>query len=179
MKSKERILCAINGVAGDHIPLTTWCFGFQPPKHLSWTNNGNEVKYWYTNRLEHIHTLPQPWTLEDDFKRVMAWRSVGVDDVLDVSVPWSINPQVTYSDSVIPVGGKDGDEHYPVLVRNYQTPAGTVRHAIKKTDDELAGWPIQPLIAMTFEDYNVARGVRHLVTEPGDVDKAKFLFLPR
>jgi hypothetical protein len=178
MTSKQRILCAINGITGDHIPLTTWCFGFKPPEHLRWKTNGSEVKYWYTKRLEHIHTLPQPWTLEDDFKRVLAWMSAGIDDVLDVSVPWSINPEVAYSDSVIPRGGKDGDEHYPVLVRNYQTPAGHVCHAIKKTDDEPGGWPVQPLYAETFEDYNVARGVRHLVTEPADIDKAKFLFLP-
>jgi len=31
--------------------------------------------------------LPQTWTLEDDFKRVLAWLSLGIDDVLDVSVP--------------------------------------------------------------------------------------------
>ena len=178
MTSKERILCAINGTAGDHIPLTTWCFGFLAPEHLRWKTNGSDVKYWYTKRLEHIHTLPQAWTLQDDFNRVLAWRSVGIDDVLDISVPWSIHPEVSFSDSIVPAGDKNGDALYPVLTRKYQTPAGPLLHEIKKTADEPGGWPIQPGHAETFEDYNVARGVRHLVTGPNDIDKAKFLFLP-
>jgi hypothetical protein len=178
MTSKERILCAINGIAGDHIPLTTWSFGFQPPKHLRWKSNGNEVKFWYTKRLEHIHTLPQPWSVEDDFNRVLAWLSLGIDDLLDVSVPWSINSDVIYSDFNIPVGEEGGDEHYQVMVRDYQTPAGGVRHAMKKTGDEEEGWPIQPPSVELFEDYNVPRGVRHLITEPGDVRKAKYLYMP-
>jgi hypothetical protein len=178
MTSKERILCAINGIPGDHIPLTTWCFGFRPPEHLGWSSKGKEVKYWYTKRLEHIHTLPHQWTLEDDFKRALAWLSVGIDDLLDVSVPWSISPDVTYSDFVIPIGGEGGDEHYPVMVRDYKTPVGSVRHSMKKTGDEADGWPVQPSCVELFEDYNVPRGVRHLVTEPADVEKAKYLYMP-
>jgi hypothetical protein len=178
MTSKERILCALNGIAGDHIPLTTWCFGFQPPRHLRWHSNGNEVKHWYTKRLEHIHTLRQPWTLEDDFKRVLAWHSVGIDDLLDVSVPWSIHPDVTYTDADIPIGGEGSDRQYPVMVRDYITPAGEVRHAMKKTGDEPEGWPVQPSGVQLIEDYNVPRGVRHLITEAADVDKVKYLFAP-
>jgi hypothetical protein len=178
MTSKERILCAINGIAGDHIPLTTWCFGFQPPEHLRWKTNGKDIKYWYTNRLEHIHTLPHPWTLEDDFKRVLAWFSVGIDDILDVSVPWGIHPDVTYSDFVIPIGNNGGDSQYPVIVRDYQTPAGTVRHSMRKTGDEPEGWPVQPAVVQLFEDYNVPRGVRHFVTEVADIEKAKYVYMP-
>ena len=178
MTSKERIFCAINGIAGDHIPLTTWCFGFQPPKYLRWKSNNNEIKYWYTNRLEHIHALPQQWTLEDDFKRILAWESVGIDDILDVSVPWSIHPNVTYSDVIIPKDGNGGDPNYPVMERIYETPAGLIRHAIKKTGDEPEGWPVQPSFVELFEDYNVPRGIRHLVTEPGDTEKVKYLYMP-
>jgi hypothetical protein len=178
MTSKERILCAINGIVGDHVPLTTWCFGFRPPEHLRWNSNGDELKYWYTKRLEHIHTLPQPWTLEDDFKRVLAWLSVGIDDLLDVSVPWSIDSDVTYSDFVIPVGAEGGDPYYQVMVRDYQTPEGAIRHAMKKTGDEADGWPVQPSCVKLFEDYNVPRGVRHLVTEPCDTEKVKYLYMP-
>ena len=67
MTSKERILAAINGRPADHVPLTTWCFGFPAPEHLQWETNGRKVSYWYSQRLEHIHTLPQPWELEDEF----------------------------------------------------------------------------------------------------------------
>lgn len=178
MTSKERILSVINGQAVDHIPLTSWSFGFQPPLHLRWKTNGNDVKYWYTKRLEHIHTLPQSWTLEDDFKRVLAWLSLGVDDILDVSVPWDMHSDVAYTDSIIPPGGEGDDSYYPVMARDYQTPEGTLQHRIKKTGDEGSGWPLQPNVLPAFEDYNVARGIRHLVTESGDVSKANYLFLP-
>jgi uroporphyrinogen-III decarboxylase len=178
MTSKERILSVLNGQKPDYIPLTSWSFGFQPPKFLRWNNNGNEVTYWYTKRLEHIHTLPQPWSLEDDFKRVETWLSLGMDDMIDISVPWSMDPVVTYKDWIIPAGEKDGDPYYPVLARDYQTPAGNLQHRIRKTEDEGNGWPVQPSILPALEDYNVARGVKHLIASPADVEKAKYIFLP-
>ena len=178
MTSKERILAVINGRPADHIPLTTWSFGFKAPKHLQWNTNGKEVKYWYSKRHEHIHTLPQSWTLEHDFKRVLAWFSMGVDDILDVSVPWDMHPDVTFDDRIIPPGGEGGDSVYPVLSREYQTPEGILEHSIRKTGEETEGWPIQPMYVVTFEDYNVARGVRHLIAEAADIKKAKYLYLP-
>ncbi len=136
------------------------------------------VKYWYTKRLEHIHTLPQKWNLEDDFKRVLAWFSLEVDDILDVSVPWAVHPEVSFKEWIIPAGGEGGDSYYPVLARDYNTPEGILQHRVKKTGDEGKGWPIQPSILPAFEDYNVARGVKHLVTQSEDIEKVKYLFLP-
>ena len=72
MTSKERILAAWNGKPTDYVPLTTWCFGLSAPDKLQWTRNGQKLKYWYSSRMEHLHTLPQLWTLDDDFKRVLA-----------------------------------------------------------------------------------------------------------
>ncbi len=178
MTSKERILCALNGVPPDHIPLTTWCFGFRPPEHLSWTTNEEKVNYWYTKRLEFLHTLPQEWSLEDDFKRALAWLSIGVDDVLDVSVPWSISPEVTWKDIVIPPGGEGGDEQYPVMFREYDTPLGKIGHAVKQTGKEPDGWPVQPLNVPVIEDYNIPRAKKHLVSEASEIDKLKYLYCP-
>lgn len=178
MTSKERILAAISGEPVDHVPLTAWCFGFPAPEHLRWQTNGREVKYWYTKRLEHLHTLPQPWELEDDFKRAEAWLSLGIDDVLEVSVPWGRHPEVTWQDSLIPPGGARGDENYPVMVRQYTTPAGQMRHAVKATGNEGDGWVIQPESVPIIEDYNVPRGVEHPVSSPADVDIIKLLFMP-
>ena len=177
MTSKERILAAILGQPADHVPLTTWCFGFRAPDHLRWETNGRAVRYWYSKRLEHIHTLPQPWELEDEFKRAEAWLSVGIDDVLEVSVPWGCDPEVAWQDSVIPAGAPGGDTQYPVLVRDYRTPSGPLRHAVKKTVDAGEGWPIQPNCVPLVEDYHVARGVEHAVSSPHDVDCIKHLFM--
>jgi uroporphyrinogen-III decarboxylase len=178
MNSKERLLAAINGQPADRVPLTTWCFGFPAPKHLRWETNGRPVPYWYSKRLEHIHTLPHPWELEDEFKRAEAWLSIGVDDVLEVSVPWSQDPAVVVKDSLIPLGDAAGSDKYPVLVRQYETPSGPLRHAVWQTGEEEPGWPVQPDRVMLFEDYNVARAVEHPVSRPCHVPAIRHLFLP-
>jgi hypothetical protein len=128
--------------------------------------------------LEHIHTLPQPWTLEDEFKRAEAWLSLGVDSMLDVSVPWSCDPSVRPQDSLLQPGESGGDGRYPVMVRQYETPSGRLRHAVKRTGDEGKGWPPQPEYVPIIEDYNVARAVQHAVSSPNDVAIIKHLFAP-
>ena len=174
MTSKERLLAAWNGQPADHTPLTTWCFGLKAPPHLRWQRNGREVTYWYSKRMEHIHTLPQPWDLEDDFKRVLAWQSLGIDDILDVSVPWSMDAEVTWEDSRIPPAKGQPN---PILVREYQTPSGKLRHAVRQTgEDPGAGWVIQPDHVPLFEDYNIPRGVEHAVNSPADVPLIRHLY---
>ncbi len=178
MTSRERILAALNGKEADYIPMTTWCFGFPAPSHLKWETKGKPVDFWYTKRLEHLHNLPIPWTLQDEFKRAAAWLSVGIDDALEVSVPWSMDGEVAYKDSLIQPGQAGGDERYPVMVREYTTPAGALRHAIKRTGDEGPGWPLQPDCVPIIEDYNIPRAVEHAVSGPDDVEKIKYLFAP-
>ncbi len=176
MTSKERLLATWEGRPADHIPLTTWCFGFPAPDHLRWSRDGVERAFWYSLRLEHIHTLPQPWTLEDDFQRVLAWREVGIDDVLDVSVPWSFSPEVTWQDSLLPRG--EADPRYPVLVREYQTAAGPLRHAIRQTGTEPPGWVVQPDHVPLFEDYNIPRAVQPPISSPAHVAAVRSLYAP-
>ena len=177
MPSKERILAAWRGEPHDHVPFTTWSFGFKPPEYLRWKRDGKEVKHWFTKRLEHIHTLPQPWELEDDFQRVLTWQSIGVDDILDVSVPWSINPEVTWKDSTVAAGILD--EQYPVSIREYETPSGKLRHVIKKTGEDIGpGWVLQPKDVPLFEDFNIPRAVKHIVTEASDIPAVQHLYRP-
>jgi len=159
MDSRTRLLAAIKGKP-DHVPLYCWMFGFSPPESLRWGKN------WYTMRLEHIHTLPYPWSIEDDFRRVDKLLSIGLDDILDVSVPWSVHPDVKI---------KDDKTHYPVLVREYETPAGKLRHAVRKTEDPEDGWVIQPDYVPLFEDYNIPRAVEHAFSDTDDIDKLRYL----
>lgn len=176
MTSKERILACWDGRKSDHIPLTTQCFGLKPKEELTWEKNGKRVKRWYTKRLEHIHTLPQNWEIYDDFKRALTWRSLGIDDIIDISIPWSVNPEVTWDDTVIPVS-KDYDS--PVMVREYTTPSGKLCHAIKKTQEKPnEGWVIQPNCVPLFEDYNIPRGIKHAVGRPEDIPIIKHLYSP-
>jgi hypothetical protein len=174
MNSRQRILATLNGELVDHVPLTAWCFGFSPAPYLRWSRDGIERTYWYSLRMEHIHTLPQPWDLQDDFQRALAWQSLGVDDFLDVSVPWSCDSQVSWSDSLHPAGNLDV---LPVAERLYATPSGSLRHAVRLTGEEPGpGWVVQPQVVPLFEDYNIPRGFKHLVTQPEDVQAVRYLY---
>ncbi len=177
MNSKERILAALEGRPADRVPILFWCFGFPAPPGLGWQTDGRPVPYWYTNRLEHIHTLPYPWKLEDEFRRAEAWLSIGVDDMLEVSVPWSHDPAVTFEDKLLPPGATGGDPRYPVMFRRYTTPAGSLEHAAKRTGPEAPGWPVQPDLVALLEDYNVARATKHAVTTPAEVSLVRHLFM--
>lgn len=175
MTSRERILAALHGRAADHTPLTTWCFGLPTPAALKWEQDGQPRDYWYSLRMEHLHTTTVPWNLQDDFRRVQAWASLGIDDLLDVSIPWSMDPAVEYLDATQLAA--DGDR-YPVLVREYATPAGRLRHAVKQTDPEPPGWPVQPRCVPLIEDFNIPRAVEHAVSSPADVAAIPYLFGP-
>ena len=176
MTSRERMLAAIRHQRVDRVPLYAWVFGFRAPEPVRWSRNGRPVEHWFTGRLEHIHTLPEPWDyVEDDFRRVDAWLRLGVDDVLEVSVPWGISHRVSWRDERRPAG-TDGSP-YPVLVREYSTPDGPLRHAVRQTgEDQGPGWVIQPDHVALFEDLNVPRAVQHLVSKPEDVEKVRWLY---
>jgi hypothetical protein len=158
------------------VPLTTWCFGLRAPAKLKWKTGGQDVPFWYSLRMEHIHTLPFPWTPEDDFRRALAWQSLGVDDIIDVSVPWSADPRVTWKDSRRPAAGPGT---YPVLAREYATPKGALRHEVRQTGEEQAeGWVIQPDVVPLIEDFNIPRAERQLVSDPADVERLAFCYRP-
>ena len=173
MNSRERLLTTISHREPDHVPLLCWCFGFAPPPHLRWREKGREVRYWYTMRLEHIHTLPEPWGIEQDFQRVRRWLALGLDDVLEVSPSWGIHPEVRIRDWQEP---PTPAEPYPLIGREYETPAGVLRHIVRKTEERPApGWVVQPDYVALFEDYNIPRGVKHAVAGPEDLPKLRYL----
>lgn len=170
MNSKERILAAWDGRPVDHVPLSAWCFGLLAPENLRWNQDGADAPYWYSLRMEHLHTLPQPWGLQDDFQRLLAWRSLGVDDVLDVSVPWSVEPSVLIQDTREEYQGQE------LLVREYGTPSGRLEHKVRQTDEVQPGWVVQPDCVPLFEDYNIPRAIKHAVAGPADIPPIRHLY---
>jgi uroporphyrinogen-III decarboxylase len=178
MTSRERMLAVLSGEPVDRVPLMAWCFGFQAPERLRWKTHGREVKWWYSGRLEHIHTLPQPWEVEDEFRKVEAWSRLGVDDALEISVPWGRDPDVTWEDKMLPPGADGGDPRHPTMERLYTTPSGVLRHAVKRTGGAAPGWVIQPDHVPLFDDYNIPRAVEHAVKEPSDVDAIQHIYAP-
>ncbi|MBN1341702.1 MAG: hypothetical protein JXQ73_03430 [Phycisphaerae bacterium] len=176
MTSRERLLTAINGGRPDHVPLVCRVFGFAAPPELQWSRDGRPEPFWYTGRLEHIHTLPQPWRVEHDFKRVDAWLSLGVDDVIEVSLPWRIDPRVTARDFTVPASA---DCPYPLACREYTTPDGVLTHQVKATGEDVgAGWVVQPEYPPLFEDFNIPRSHRPPMVEADDLPKIRHLLRP-
>jgi hypothetical protein len=124
-------------------------------------------------RLEHIHTLPEPWTVEDEFQRVLRWFGLGLDDVLEVSPPWGTHPDVTFRDWQEP---PTASEPHWLMCREYQTPAGALRHIVRRTDEKAEpGWVVQPDKVHLIEDFNIPRAVRHAVVGPEDLPKLRYL----
>ena len=173
MKSKERILSVLRGTTPDHTPLTTWCFGLRAPQGLEWSAFERKVRFWYSLRMEHLHTLPVPWRPEDEFSRVSAWQELGVDDIIDVSIPWGLHDEVTMTDAYREPAGAESGEYE----RTYDTPAGVLKHTVKKTTEDLSeGWVIQPESVRLFEDFNIPRAVEHAVSSPEDIDRVGYLY---
>lgn len=173
MNSRERLLTAIEGGRPDRIPLVCRVFGFRAPPELAWQRDGRLVPFWYTMRLEHLHALPQPWDVSQDFKRVQAWLSLGIDDVLEVSPPWSADLRVTVRDYIEPPMVR-GD--CPLACREYSTPAGFLTHKVRQTGEAVPpGWVIQPKFPPLFEDFNIPRCGRPPVMGPDDLAKLRYL----
>ena len=131
MTSRDRIKAAWTGQTYDYAPLTTWCFGLPAKPDLKWASNGVDRDYWYSLRMEHIHSLPQEWTLEDDFKRASAWLEMGVDDILDLSVPWSVAPDVEILDKSVPgADGADAEVLVGAILERLPEPQGDFLGAV-------------------------------------------------
>ncbi len=95
--------------------------------------------------------------------------------MLDISVPWATSGCVQWTDSVLPPGSEDN--RYSVLVREYDTPDGPLRHAVRHIDESQGpGWVTPPDHVPLIEDFNVSRAVQHLVSNPEDVQKVAWLF---
>jgi hypothetical protein len=63
------------------------------------------------------------------------------------------------------------------MVREYQTPSGILRHAVRRTgEDPGEGWVVQPDHVPLFEDFNIPRGVEHIVNRPEHVPAIAHLY---
>jgi len=69
--------------------------------------------------------------------------------------------------------GEQAGERYPLLYKEYVTPAGTLRTEVRQTDD----WPYGNHVPF-LDDYLIPRSRKFLVTARGDLPPLRYLFTP-
>ena len=146
MSSRERLLTAMSCGRPDRVPLHFRLFGFVPPEHFRWS---------------------------DEFEAFQRWAGIGVDDILNLGAPSDMHPDVRVrSWREAPTA----DEPYPLLCKEYDTPAGVLRHVVAEAGDSFNGgaaWQADEV--HLFDDYNVPRAKEHAVTSLEDLPKLRYL----
>ena len=106
------------------------------------------------------------------------WLSLGVDAWLRVSVPLLFHPDVTVREWTETIPG----ERWPVMMREYETPAGVIRQGVYRTDDWISpDWPGHKTGSGGIElldDLNVPRFRRFPIQNAEDVEKLRYLLNP-
>jgi hypothetical protein len=102
---------------------------------------------------------------ESPFERAMGLAELGVDDVLWIQPPWRLHPDVV----VRRRWEKRPDEQYGRMIKEFETPEGTLRLAVRATSDFMPG--DLPLIT----DYNWTRATEFLVKGPEDLEKLAYV----
>ncbi len=146
MTSRERMLMAMSCGQADRVPLHFRLFGFQPPAHMAWTNEA---------------------------ERIERWASVGADTTVGIHATWSMHPDVTVRNWR---EEPTADEPYALVCKEYDTPAGVLRHVVREAGDSFqpgVAWHVDEV--QLFDDYNVPRAKEHAVTCREDLAKLRYL----
>jgi len=146
MTSRERMLTAMSCGQPDRVPLYFRLFGFEPPEDLAWANEA---------------------------ERLQRWASLGVDDTVGMWAPGGMHPDVK-----VRSWREDPteEEPYPLICKEYDTPAGVLRHVVREAGDNfITGGPWRPDEVHLLDDYNVSRAKEHAVTGPEDLPKLRYL----
>jgi len=107
-----------------------------------------------------------------------AWLSIGVDAWLDVCLPVEHHPDVVVRQRQ----EAPKAERWPVMIKEYDTPAGVFRQEVYRTDDWVSpDWPLHKdgsTGVQLFDDYNVPRYRRCPIQVDQDVEKLRYLLCP-
>ena len=111
-------------------------------------------------------------------EQAQRWLSLGVDATLEVSLPLVFHPDVKVRawEELVP------GERWPLMVKEYHTPAGMMRQEVYRTDDWIStDWPghrAQHNSIALFDDFNVSRSRKFLIENELDLEKLKYLLYP-
>ena len=107
-----------------------------------------------------------PYNRRDDRKRVEGTLELGLDDTLWLYGPWRIHPHVEVTYWTEPAPG----EHYDLLHKRYETPAGTLEHVLRSSEHFTSADDI-PVMG----DLNMSHGIRSLIRGREDLPALRYL----
>jgi uroporphyrinogen-III decarboxylase len=121
---------------------------------------------------------PEALRWANDVEQAERWLSLGCDPWLWSLLPMRFHPDVRVRQWTEQPEGAP----WPVLVAEYDTPAGTLRQEVYLTEDwDTPEWPLHhdgaPRLEL-FDDYNVPRYRRCPIRSEADLEKLKYLLWP-
>ena len=154
MTSRERMLAAISGKTPDYVPCSFMIFSA-----MNLRSSGPEEVVEAQVKLGLDPVVNLPYDMGDVGRRETECGDLAgylIQFGADVRVKdWIENPP---------------GERYPVLHREYDTPAGKLTTAVNKTEDWIQGDRV-PL----FDDFVIPRARKRLVTTPRDLEALRYL----
>jgi len=154
MTSRERMLAALDRREPDRVPCSFMLF--------------NSLKSICRDYAEFIERQVELGL--DPFVQLPARPPVVVNDYYNLhGLPVQYDPRVTVREWK----EQRADEECSLLIKEYRTPAGTLRAEVRQTEDWRWGDHV-PLL----DDYIVPRSRKFLVTGPQDLDALRFLLVP-
>jgi len=152
--SRQRLLAALNLREPDHTPCSFMLY--------------NGLKSTCRDYAEFVERQVEMGL--DAFVQLPPRPPVVVNDYYNLhGLPVSYDPRVEIQEWI----ERPSDEEWPIMVKEYHTPAGTLRTEVRQTDDWRWGDHVPFL-----DDYIVPRSRKFLVTGSEDLDALRYLLAP-
>jgi hypothetical protein len=153
LSSRQRMLLALDRQQPDHTPCSFMLFGGL------WSVSASYLSF-VQGLLDlgldaYVQIPPREPRLMNDFYNLYG-------------LAVNYHPQVCIEERV----ENRPDERYPILVKQYHTPAGTLRAEVRRTEDWRHGNHVPFL-----DDYLSSRSLKFLVEGPEDLDKLAYLLV--
>ena len=153
MSSRERMIAALDHREPDHVPLSFMLF--------------NGLKSISTDYFDFIQRQIDMGL--DVFVELPPRPPVVVNDYYNLhGIPVSYHPSVVVNEWI----ERFPDEHDPIMIKEYQTPAGTLRTEVRQTADWRWGDHVPFL-----DDYLVPRSRKFLIDSEADLDALAYLLM--
>jgi len=152
--SRRRMLAALDRRAPDHVPCSFMLY--------------NALKSTCDDYIQFIERQVEMGL--DVYVQIPPRPPVVVNDHYNLhGLPVSYDPWVEIQEWI----EHPAEEKWPILVKEYHTPAGTLRAEVRQTDDWRWGDHVPFL-----DDYIVPRSRQFLVQRPGDLGSLRYLLVP-